>query len=112
MKLVKYAWVVIIIFCAAVMQSYALASEYDFDHKVHYKQHKLDENSYRIEVIANSKIRFQRLSVFLLRHAYKVCGEYGYTLEILNGVEQIDDRQISPSYIQPNLSAKLICPKD
>jgi len=103
-----------VIFCvlsACIVEKKAIATEYDFDHKVQFKQQKVSQNTYYLEVIAKRKTSFQQLSAFLMRQSYKLCDSYGFKLEILNGVEKFDDRQVSASYIQPNLTANLECPK-
>jgi uncharacterized protein involved in propanediol utilization len=85
-------------------------SAWDFDHKVQYKKTKLDENTYQLEVIPNDKVNFERLSVFLLRRSYLICGGYGYKLELIKGVESFDHFKASPNMIMPNLTAKIECP--
>jgi len=85
-------------------------SEWDFDHKLQFKKTKFDENHYQLEVIPNSKVSFERLSAFLLRRGYLICGTYGYKLEMITGVESFDYPRASPNFIMPNLTAKLECP--
>lgn len=87
-------------------------SAWDFDHKVQYKKTKFDENTYQLEVIPNSKVNFERLSVFLLRRSYLICGGYGYKLELIKGIESFDHFRASPNMIMPNLTAKIECPRD
>ncbi|WP_206485009.1 hypothetical protein [Thalassotalea sp. G2M2-11] len=84
---------------------------YDFDHQLHYKQQRISDVEYHIEVLTDENRRFNRLATFLLRHAYHLCQSYQFNLQILDGIEQFDDRRISPNYIQPSLSANLVCPK-
>lgn len=84
--------------------------QWDFDHGVQYSQNQVTERQYQLKVFANDKTPFHKLSTFLIRQALKVCGQYGYKLEILSGVEGIDDRRVSPNYIQPSLKATLECP--
>ncbi len=85
-------------------------SAWDFDHKVQYKKTKFDENTYQLEVIPNDKVNFERLSVFLLRRSYLICGGYGYKLQLIKGVESFDHFRASPNMIMPNLTAKIECP--
>jgi len=99
-----------IFLCACSNQNRQLIAYHDFDHKVQYTQEKLNEHTYLIKIITNNKSRFSHLSEFLLRHSYKVCGQYGFQLTILSGIEDIDDKKISPSYIQPSLKVNLVCP--
>ena len=84
-------------------------SEWDFDHHLQFKKTQFDENHYQIEVIPNTKVSFERLSAFLLRRGYLICGSYGYKLELITGVESFDYPLASPNFIMPNLTAKLEC---
>jgi len=85
-------------------------SEWDFDHQVQFKKTKFDDNNYQLEVMPNTKVSFERLSAFLLRRGYLICGTYGYKLELITGVESFDYPRASPNLIMPNLTAKLECP--
>jgi hypothetical protein len=96
----------------ACSQKSALNRSYDFDHNVNFEQKKLDNGQFFINVISNDKTGFNRLATFLLRHSYTLCGSYDFKIEVLNGIEQVDERRVSPSYIQPNLSANIECPKN
>jgi hypothetical protein len=84
-------------------------TEWDFDHQVQFKRTQFDKNHYQLEVISNKKGNFERLSAFLLRRSYLICGSYGYKLELITGVESFDYLRASPNYILPNLTAKLEC---
>jgi len=90
----------------------AMGAQWDFDHKLQYKQTKLADSSYQLEVIPNQKVNFERLSAFLLRRGYLICGQYGYKLELVTGVESFDFPRALPNLIMPNLTAKLECPID
>jgi len=85
-------------------------SDWDFDHELQFKTTKFADNYYQLEVIANNKNGFQRLSAFLLRQSYSICGTYGYKLELITGVESFDYPRASPNLIRSNLTAKLECP--
>lgn len=85
-------------------------SQWDFDHQLQFKQYKLAENLYQLEVVSNNKVSFDRLSAFLLRRGYIICGQYGYKFELLKGVESFDHLRASPNLILANLTAKLECP--
>ena len=84
-------------------------SEWDFDHQLQFKKTQFDDNHYQLEVIPNNKVSFERLSAFLLRRSYLICGMYGYKLELITGVESFDYPRASPNLIMPNLTAKLEC---
>jgi len=85
-------------------------TEWDFDHQLQFKRTQFDDNHYQIEIIPNNKVNFERLSAFLLRRGYLICGSYGYKLELIKGVESFDYPRASPNLILPNLIAKLECP--
>jgi len=87
-------------------------TEWDFDHQLQYKKTQLSVNIYQLEIVSNHKANFERLSAFLLRQSYLICGGYGYKLELLRGVERFDHLRESPNLIIPNLTAKLQCPID
>jgi hypothetical protein len=82
---------------------------WDFDHQLQYRKIQLAVNNYQLEVISNSKVNFERLSAFLLRRSYLICGAYGYKLELIKGIESFDYPRASPNLILPNLTAKLEC---
>ncbi|PKG81497.1 hypothetical protein CXF85_18705 [Colwellia sp. 75C3] len=84
-------------------------TEWDFDHQLQFKKTEFDENHYLLEVIPNNKVSFERLSAFLLRRGYLICGSYGYKLELITGVESFDYPRASPNFIMPNLTARLEC---
>jgi len=84
-------------------------AQWDFDHHVQFKKTKYDDNNYQLEVIPNNKVSFERLSAFLLRRGYLICGSYGYKLELITGVKSFDYPRASPNLIMPNLTAKLEC---
>jgi len=86
-------------------------AQWDFDHQLQYRQKRLNNNKYYLEVIPNSKVNFERLSAFLFRRGYLICQSYGYKLELIRGVENFDYHRASPNLILPNLTARLECPK-
>jgi hypothetical protein len=84
-------------------------STWDFDHKLQYKKTQLDDTNYKLEVITNSKVNFERMSGFLLRRSYLICSGYDYSLKVTKGVESFDFKRQSPNLIRSNLVAKLEC---
>ena len=84
--------------------------QWDFDHNVQFKQTQLNHHNFQLEVIANNTVKFNHLSAFLLRRSYVICGEYGYKLKMIKGVESIDYQRASPNLIKSNLVARLECP--
>lgn len=85
-------------------------ASFDFDHNVVYEQSKIGEGKYFIEVRANQKKSFKTLAAFLMRQALDTCKTYGFTIEVLGGIEDIDDKRGRPNYIIPSLSANVQCP--
>ncbi|TPH17286.1 hypothetical protein [Litorilituus lipolyticus] len=85
-------------------------SLWDFDHEVRYYQTPLSKSSYQLEVVANGRVRFERLATFLMRISYQLCQGYGYQLKVLDGVESYDHYRASPNLIMGNLKARLECP--
>jgi len=112
----KSASLVLLIFllssCAGPTQAVLgqAQTEWDFDHQLQFKRTQFDDNHYQLEVIPNNKVNFERLSAFLLRRGYLICGTYGYKLELIKGVESFDFPRASPNLIMANLTAKLECP--
>lgn len=85
--------------------------QWDFDHKLQFRETKLTEQSYFIEILPNDKTSFSQLSVFLIRRAMQLCLRYGYKIEVLNGVEGYDHKRSFPNMIMAKLSANIECPK-
>lgn len=85
------------------------AAQWDFDHNVQFRQKKLDVNYYQLEIIPSSKVNFERLATFLLRKSYSLCGSYHYKMEMIQGIENFDDKRAMPNYIFPSLIAKIKC---
>ena len=104
--------IVVLSACASsnVMENGEAISAWDFDHEVHFLYTKIDEHNHQLSVVPSNKVSFGRLSAFLMRKSYLICGSYGYKVEILNGVESFDHNRASPNLIMPNLTANLECP--
>jgi len=86
-------------------------SQWDFDHNLQFKEKKLSDSKYHLEIIPKNDTYFGQLATFLVRRSYEICGQYGYTLEILKGVEGFNDRVGLPHLIQSSLSANVECKK-
>lgn len=95
--------------CAAI-KSQDNQLQWDFDHQVQFREVKLDDNSYEIEVVANNNTHFEMLATFLIRRSMEICQAYGFTVTILKGVESVNDRLGLPNMIMPSLSARVVCP--
>ncbi len=97
--------------CASLQKSIGSNSTtlWDFDHNVQFKQTKLSDRHYTLEVIPNNKVDFEQLATFLLRKSYRLCGGYHYKIEMIQGIEGFDDKRAMPNYIFPSLIAKIEC---
>ncbi|MEW6989295.1 hypothetical protein AADZ91_01285 [Colwelliaceae bacterium 6441] len=84
--------------------------QWDFDHNLQFQLEELGDNTYQVTIYRKKNTAFSQLSEFLIRYAYDTCKGYGYSLEILSGVEGFYDRVVAKSYIQPALIANLNCP--
>ena len=87
------------------------SNNWDFDHNLKFDQKQLSANVYQVVIHRKKGTRFPQLSAFLMRHALNLCQSYGYKLEIIEGVEDFNDKYVAKSYIQPSLQAKIECPK-
>lgn len=85
------------------------STQWDFDHHLKFKQTELAPNIFVLEVIPNNKVGFGHLAKFLLRQSYDLCGHYYYRLEMMQGIEGVDDKRAMPNYILPSLMAKVEC---
>ena len=85
------------------------SAQWDFDHHVQFIQTKLKRNYFKLEIIPNNKVNFEQLAMFLLRKSYSLCGSYHYKIEVIQGVEDFDDKRVMPNYIAPALIAKIAC---
>jgi len=85
------------------------ASRWDFDHNVQFSQTQLSENEYHVEVVSKLDTEFSQLATFMMRHAYELCRSYGFTIEVLKGIEGVDDRKSFPNLIMSSLSANIRC---
>ena len=86
-------------------------SQWDFDHNLQFRETKLTDNKYHLEIIPKNDTYFSQLATFLMRRSYQICGQYGYTLEVLQGIEGFNDREGLPNLIQSSLHANVECKK-
>lgn len=84
-------------------------SQWDFDHHVRFEQKVISNNSYQVTVLRNNDTHFAQMSMFILRHAKTICSGKAYQLEIIQGVEDFDDRRVAKSYILPSMIANITC---
>ncbi len=81
---------------------------WDFDHKLQFKQTQLS-NKFRLEVIPNNKINFERMAGFLLRKSLKLCQGKSYNLQIIKGIESYNDQAYFPNRLSRTLIAEITC---
>ncbi|REL28047.1 hypothetical protein DXX93_16750 [Thalassotalea euphylliae] len=109
----------ILYFC--VMSAFALSMqahaqdqkgqfETDFDHRVQFKLVKQTDKQYHLEVARLGGVSFERMNLFTTRKAKRICGDMGYSIKYLEGVESFDDRNAKPNYIFPSLTVEISCP--
>ncbi|MBE0360982.1 MULTISPECIES: hypothetical protein [Pseudoalteromonas] len=82
---------------------------YDFDNKVHYYQTKIGEENYKIEIKSDDYEHFTNQSVFLLRHADRLCRGNTFMLKVLEGVQEYERFPTKPRAYQPDLNVLLQC---
>tara|TARA_B110000091_G_scaffold85298_1_gene93717 strand:+ start:267 stop:629 length:363 start_codon:yes stop_codon:yes gene_type:complete len=84
---------------------------YDFDNKVHYYQTKIGEDNYKIEIQSDDYKHFANQSMFLLRHADRLCRGRTFMLKVLEGVQEYERFPTKPRAYQPPLTVLLQCEK-
>ena len=84
---------------------------YDFDNKVHYYQTKISEDNYKIEIQSDDYKHFANQSMFLLRHADRLCRGNTFMLKVLEGVQEYERFPTKPRAYQPPLTVLLQCEK-
>jgi hypothetical protein len=82
---------------------------YDFDEKVHYKQTQIDTNNYHLEIQSDDYSHFKNQSVFLLRHANRLCRDNPFMLKVTEGVQEYERFPTKPRAYQPPLSVFVQC---
>jgi len=84
-------------------------TERDFDHNVQFQQETLKANLYHLSVISTNKTQFSTLAAFLIRRSLIICQNYGFKIEVLQGVEGFNDGIGLPNLIMKSLSANIEC---
>ncbi|MGS0537211.1 hypothetical protein [Pseudoalteromonas sp. SaAl2] len=82
---------------------------YDFDEKVHYHQTQIDDNNYHLEIQSDDYKHFKNQSVFLLRHANRLCRGNTFMIKVTDGVQEYDRFPTKPRKYQPPLTVLLQC---
>ena len=100
----------LLIACSAISPVDASSrAQWDFDHKVQFIQSKIEDNIYQLEIIPTNRTKFRQLSAFLLRKSLELCGGYQYKIQLIQGIEGVDDKRAMPNYITRSLIAKVEC---
>ncbi|MFY8275477.1 hypothetical protein AAEU32_15245 [Pseudoalteromonas sp. SSDWG2] len=82
---------------------------YDFDQQVHYYQTQLSAKRYRLEIVEDGYQHFAKQSMFLLRHAQRLCGGSVFSIRVLKGVQEYDRFPTTPRAYEPNLLTEISC---
>lgn len=85
---------------------------YDFDHKVHFEQTQYSQDRYRLAIKPDSYAHFNRQSVFLLRHAKRLCSGRQPQLTLIKGVQEYERLPLTPRPYQHDLTVEVRCVKD
>jgi hypothetical protein len=111
MKILIISIVLLLSGCADTLNDngFPEGKSWDFDHQVQFDQQQINENTYYVRVRSTSKTRFARLATFLLRQSFAICKNYGFKIEVLNGVESYNDERYIKSYIPSSLEANVEC---
>lgn len=97
--------------CASYTENFNGDPIWDFDHQLQYTQVKRDDNTYYVEVIPNDRIRFSKISAFILRKGFRICRGYGFKVTVLKGIEGFDHKRSFPNMITARFSANIECTK-
>jgi len=113
MKLIFLICWVFITGCAQTFSDSSESAEgksWDFDHQVQFEQYQISDNRYNLRIRSTTKTNFSRLSAFLVRQSFKICKNYGFKIEVVDGVETYNDEKYIKSYIPASLEANVECP--
>ncbi|MCH2058546.1 MAG: hypothetical protein MK214_18440 [Thalassotalea sp.] len=82
----------------------------DFEHSVQFSIENIDEKTHRLIVTRQGRASFEVMNVFATRKARQICGNLGFSIKYLEGVELFDDKRAKPNYIFPSLKVDIRCP--
>ncbi|RXF06620.1 hypothetical protein [Pseudoalteromonas sp. PS5] len=82
---------------------------YDFDHKVHYEQITYSDTYFKLAIKPDSYAHFRQQSVFLLRHAKRLCQGAHPQVTLLSGVQDFDRLPLEPRPYQNDLTVEIKC---
>ena len=108
-----FSAMILIAGCSAVQDEKGETEKlYDFDEKVHYYQTKLADGRYHLEIQSDDYPHFKNQSVFLLRHASRLCKDKPFMLRVTDGVQEYERFPTKPRAYQPPLTVVLQCEDD
>ncbi|WOC26105.1 hypothetical protein LY624_16300 [Pseudoalteromonas sp. N1230-9] len=96
-------------FPAAYAEETKTEKLFDFDEEVHYYQTKLADGRYHLEIQSDDYKHFRNQSVFLLRHASRLCRDKPFMLRVTDGVQEYERFPTKPRAYQPPLTVVLQC---
>lgn len=82
---------------------------FDFDNGVHYRQTTLGDGHYRVEARPDDYKHFAKQSVFIFRHAKRLCKSSEYTLKVKDGVQDYDAIPTEPRPYPGALIVEIKC---
>ena len=85
------------------------STHWDFDHNIQFEQKLIKSNFYYLKVHSTSKTHFSTLATFLMRRSLQLCKSYGFKIEVLQGVEGVNDSEGLPNLIMGSLAANIEC---
>ena len=84
--------------------------QWDFDHHLQFSEIELAPNHYQVRVFQINNVAFEKISAFIIRRGIIICQRYHYKIELLKGVEGVNDKKGSPNLILSDLVANIECP--
>lgn len=101
-----------VILSLSLISSTVLANakwQWDFDHKVSFRQTALKSGGYTIEVMPKNKTKFSSMATFMFRKSYEICKHKQYALKVIKGVQSFNEVIGSPNKIMPSFKAQVNC---
>ena len=82
---------------------------YDWDHEIYYEQTKFSDTHYFLKIRSDDYAHFTNQSVFLLRHAKKLCQGMNPKLSLQTGIQDFSRLPTTPRAYQPDLQVEVRC---
>jgi len=109
-----YPVLIVSILSLSALSSTVLANskwQWDFDHKVSFKQTALKSGGYTIEIMPKNKTPFSAMATFMFRKSFEICNYEQYSLTDIKGLQSFNEVLGSPNKITPSFKAKVVCSK-